>query len=314
MFGEPPKQVVTSPLEKGYNPVLDTSEFLDFKRIAMYQAMVGALQCVVTIVWLDITTAVMTMSCFQIEPKVGHLDRLKWIYGYLCKIRHACIRIHTDELDYSNLPELTHNWSHSVYGEITDLVPHGAPEPPGKHVTLTHYVDANLMHNVVTGRSVTGILHLTNKTPSDWYSKKQATVETATSGSEFVAASICVEHIIDLCNSIRYLGVPICSKSYLFRDNKYVVDSSMQVHAKLHKRHTILSFHRIREAVASGMIGFYFIPGELNPAKILSNHWRYSQIWATLKVELFWKGDMANVVDWNVQQINGEYKYIFKIA
>jgi hypothetical protein len=93
------------------------------------------------------------------------------------------------------------------------------------------------MHDVVTGRSVTGILHLANKTPNDWYYKKQATVETATQESEFVAARICVDQIIDLRNSLRYLGVPIRSKSYLFGDNISMVDSSMQVHAKLHKRH-----------------------------------------------------------------------------
>jgi hypothetical protein len=69
-------------------------------------------------------------------------------------------------------------------------------------MTLTHYVDADLMHDVVTGRSVTGILHMVNKTPIDWFSKKQVTVETATYGSEFVAARICVEQIIDLCNSL----------------------------------------------------------------------------------------------------------------
>jgi hypothetical protein len=67
-------------------------------------------------------------------------------------------------------------------------LPQDAPKPCGKHVALTHYVDANLMHDVITGRSVTGILHLVNKTPIDWFSKKQATVETATYGSEFIAA------------------------------------------------------------------------------------------------------------------------------
>jgi hypothetical protein len=47
------------------------------------------------------------------------------------------------------------------------------------------------MHDVTTGKSVTGILHLINKTPLDWYSKMEATVETATYASEFVAARIC---------------------------------------------------------------------------------------------------------------------------
>jgi hypothetical protein len=56
----------------------------------------------------------------------------------------------------------------------------------------------------------------------------------------------------------------------MFGDNKLVVNSSMELHAKLHKRHTMLSFHRVREAIASGIVGFYFIPGEINPADILS--------------------------------------------
>jgi hypothetical protein len=58
------------------------------------------------------------------------------------------------------------------------------------------------MHNLVTGRSVTTTIHLVNKTTSDWYSKKQATVETATYLSEFVAARTCIEQIIDLRNTL----------------------------------------------------------------------------------------------------------------
>ena len=46
---------------------------------------------------------------------------------------------------------------------------------------------------MITGRSVTGILHLVNGTPFEWYSKKQSTVETATYGSEFVAARIAID-------------------------------------------------------------------------------------------------------------------------
>ncbi len=60
-------------------------------------------------------------------------------------------------------------------------------------------MDANLYHNMITRRSVMGILHLVNKTLIDWYSKKQATIETAsTYGSEFIAAQICVDQSIDL--------------------------------------------------------------------------------------------------------------------
>jgi hypothetical protein len=45
------------------------------------------------------------------------------------------------------------------------------------------------------------------------------------------------------------------------------------------------------------MVGFYFIPGESNPADILSKHWGYSQIWTRLKALLFWMGDTSDIED-----------------
>jgi hypothetical protein len=212
-------------------------------------------------------------------------------------MRHAVLRVRTQEPDYSDLPDLQFDWSRSVYGEPREIIPTDAPPPLGNYVTTTHYVDANLMHDLTTGRSVTGILHLVNQFPVEWYSKKQATVETATYGSEFVAARTCVEQVIDLRNTLRYLGVPIREQSYMFGDNKSVTDSSSQVHAKLHKRHNMLSFHRVREAIASGVIKFNFIPGELNPSDILSKHWGYNQVWNLLRTLLFWKGDTLDIED-----------------
>jgi hypothetical protein len=184
-----------------YNPELDTSEFCTTDQIDQYQPMIGALQWIVTIGCFDIHTTVMTMTGFHMTPRVGPLNRLKHIYGYLLKMKHASIRIRTEEPDYSNLPGIVPDWTYSVYGKVEELLPEGAPYPLGNHVTLSHYVDANLMHDISTCRSVTGILHLVNKTPIEWYSKKQATVETATYGSEFVTAGICVEQIIDFAFS-----------------------------------------------------------------------------------------------------------------
>ena len=77
------------------------------------------------------------------------------------------------------------------------------------------FLDANLLHDIVTGKSVTVVLHFINTTPIDWYSKRQTTVEMATYGSEFV-------QIMDLRNILRYLGVPIMAKPYMFGDNKSV--------------------------------------------------------------------------------------------
>jgi hypothetical protein len=147
------------------------------------------------------------------------------------------------------------------------------------------------MHDMITGRSLTGILHLMNKTPIEWYSKKQATVEVATYGSEMVAMRTCVEQIIELRSTLRYLGVPVREKSYVFGDNETAVNSSIKIHAKLHKRHNMLSFHFVREAVAAGFVHITHIPGNINPADILSKHWGYSDMWPILKPLLFFQGD-----------------------
>jgi hypothetical protein len=178
-------------------------------------------------------------------------------------MRHLAICVRTNEPDYSDLPEIEHYWSKSVYGRISELSRQDAPEPLGKMVTLTHYVDSNVIHETIRGISVTGILHMINKTPLDWYSKKLPTVERATYGSENVAAQVCIEQIIDLQNTLCYLGVPILSKSYMFGNNKSVVDSSTQVYAKLHKRHNMLLFPRFCKAIASVVIGFCYIPGKI---------------------------------------------------
>jgi hypothetical protein len=140
-------------------------------------------------------------------------------------MRFTLICIRTEERDYSDVPDHQYDWKYTVYGNTKEVLPNDSPKLLGKYVTLLHYIDANLMQDITTGKSVTGILHLINKFPLDWYSKKQATVETATYGSEFVAARICLEQIINLCSTLRYLGVPHREKNYMFGGNKLVVDS-----------------------------------------------------------------------------------------
>jgi hypothetical protein len=237
----------------------------------------------------------MTLSSFRANPRQGHLDRLKRIYGYLYKMRNATIQVRTEIPDYSALPDKVYNWEQSVYAGAEEEVPDNCPAPLGKEVVMTTFVDANLYHDLVNGCSVTGILHLFNKTVIDWYSKKQATVETATYGSEFVAARTAVEQILDLRIELCYLGVPIKGNTVMFGDNESVVNSSSIPHARLHKRHTALSFHRIREALAAGVIKFHHIRSATNPANILSKQWGYKQAWPLLQPLLFWEGDTMDI-------------------
>jgi hypothetical protein len=124
-------------------------------------------------------------------------------------MKHATIRVLVEQPDYSDLPETRYEWASSVYGDIKEELPDNAPRPLGKSVVMTTYVDANLYHDHITGRAVTGVLHFYNQMPIDWFSKKQATVETATYEAEFVAARVAKEQITAHQMDLRYLGVPV---------------------------------------------------------------------------------------------------------
>ena len=289
-FGEKPKKSKT-PLVGGDHPESDTSEFCNQDQIKQYQTIVGQLIWLSGLGRFDIAVHVMTMSRFRQQPRIGHLERLKKIVGYLANLPHGALRFRLHEPDYSNLPHKEYDWQRTVYGGAKEEIPHDIPEPKGKHVTTTTYVDANLHHDQVTGKAVTACLHMVNATPSHWHTKRQATVETATFGSEFVAARIATDQIIDLRYTLMYLGVPVRSKSYMFGDNKSVVDSASIPTSTLSKKSTLASYHRVREAIAAGYIQFNWKDGKSNPADILSKHWELANIWPLLKPLLFWKGD-----------------------
>ena len=158
------------------------------------------------------------------------------------------------------------------------------PEPLGEAVTTTTTMDANLNHCLATGKSLTGCLHFVNKTPVDWYSKKQAIVETASYGSEFVAATR---------QTLRYLGAPITTKSFLFGDNRSEVTSATLPHSTLTKRHNILAFHRVREAIDAKLMAFYRIQSAYNLSDMLSQHWDHPTVYPMILKQLITRGNIT---------------------
>ena len=213
------------------------------------------------------------MSRFRSAPRKGHLERLQRIYGYVLWSKHYSTRYRTEEPDYSRLPNMKHDWSYTVYGNVQEIIPNNCPKPIGKSVTTTTTLDANLLNCLATGAYLTACLHFCNHTPTDWYSKKQATVDTAsTYGSEIVAAKTATEQTMDLRYTMRYLGVPIKSKSYMFGDSRSVVTRATLPYSTLSKRHNILAFHRVREAIDAKIIDFHWIQSEYNLSDMLSKY------------------------------------------
>ena len=176
----------------------------------------------------------------------------------------------------------------------------------------TTFLDANLLHDIVTGKSVTEVLHFINTTPIDWYLKRQATVETATYGSEFVAARIATEQIMDLRNTLRYLGVPIMTKAYMYGDNGSCHVVRLKRHRKqkdictqvcyhksnhtssvLNKRHNMLSYDRVREAIAAKILDLHWCSSDQDKSDIHSKHLECAKVKDTIRELFDYQGDIS---------------------
>jgi hypothetical protein len=143
--------------------------------------------------------------------------------------------------------------------------------------------------------------------PIEWYTIRQATVDTPTYRADFVSACIATDQIVNLRLTLRYLGVPFTVKSPLFADNALVVISASIPHSSLKKRHNALSFHRVCEDIAAAIIYLHKIAGRLNPSDILSQHTGYPDAWPILCPLMFWRDfDDTYGKDLPTLQVNGE--------
>jgi hypothetical protein len=140
---------------------------------------------------------------------------------------------------------------------------------------------------------MSGIIHMVNQTPIQWFCKKQNVVETATYGSEFMVARQATEQIMDLRYTLRMLGIPIEGPAWLFGDNQSVITSSTIPHSCLNKRHNALSYHRVREALAAEILYFLHMDGKYNPSDILTKFLNWAKFCPLVQPMLFWKGETS---------------------
>ena len=260
---------------------------------AKYLTMVGQLQWLVTLGRFYIHAHVATMTRFRAAPRQGHIDLLKRIYAYAIRTKDYAIRFRTDQPDDSFLPGQKFDWTCYVYCDVHEILPDDMPEPLGETVVSTTTMDTNMNHCLATDKTLTGCLHCVNRTPVYWYSKKQAIVETEAYGSEFVDAETTTEHIMDIRQTLRYLGAPINLKYVLFGNNRSLIASATPPHSTLTKCHNILAFHRVREAIAAEIMAFYWIQSVYNLSDMPSTHWDHPGVYPMILKLLISTGNIT---------------------
>jgi hypothetical protein len=259
-----------NPLPAGYRPELDTTPELDADKGSRYLQLIGILRWAIELGRIDINYEVAIMSQYSALPREGHLEAVYHIFLYLSK--HEQSRLVFDD----TMPTINKNhfntdadWK-DFYGDVKEEDPRYMPEPLGKPVQISCFVDANHAGNVVTRRSHTGVLIFVQNAPILWYSKKQATVEASTFGSELVALRIAKDLLVALRIKLKMFGVPLTGPANVFCDNQGVVKNTSIPESTLTKKHNAINYHVIREAVAARILRISKEDTETNLADILT--------------------------------------------
>ena len=86
------------------------------------------------------------------------------IFGYLKWFLKKKVVINTTIPNVNNLKIEQYNWT-EFYPHAIEEIPKDMPEPKGKEVKLSSSFDASHASDLVTRRSVTGVLQIINNTP-----------------------------------------------------------------------------------------------------------------------------------------------------
>ena len=239
-----------TPLSVDYKPELDVSAELKGDGMQYYQELIGVLRWAVEIGRVDILLETSLMSAHLALPRVGHLEAVYRIFGYLKLYPKRKLAFDAQHPIISEKMFKKHDWN-DFYRGVEEAIPGDMPKPRGNMMSTHCFVDASHGSDRVTRRSQTGILIFCNKAPILWHSKRQNTVEASTFGSEFQAMKNAIELIESLRYKLRMFGVPIDGSTNIFCDNEAVYKNTSLPESVLKKKHHSIAYHRCREAVAA---------------------------------------------------------------
>jgi len=267
--GQGLKKKVTTPFSTEYRPELDVTPELPARQASYFQGLIGVLRWIIELGRVDIMTPVSLLSRYLALPREGHLEAALHIFAYLKSHDRSLLVFDDTKPNFDEDRFRKADWS-QFYPEAEDALPHNMPEPRGKPVTTTCFVDADHAGCRATRQSHTGILLFVQRAPIMWYSKRQSTVETSTFGSEFVAMKTAIEQVEALRYKLRMMGVPLEGATNTFCDNESVFKNATMPESTLKKKHNAIAYHRTREAQAAGIVRIAWEDGKTNLADLLT--------------------------------------------
>lgn len=210
---------------------------------------------------IAIAVEVSMMASYTSIPRIGHLEAILHMFAYLSQHNRAKLVFDDSYMEHEMEPK--QDWT-GFYPDVKENMPPKAPEPRGRTVEMTAFVDADHAGDMMTWRSQTGVLIYLNRSPIVWYTKKQNSVETSAFDSKFMALKTAVELIKGLRYKLRMLGIPIQGHTHVKVENMSVVTKMTAPESTLKKKSNAIAYHFVGESVAADIIRITFENSELN--------------------------------------------------
>jgi hypothetical protein len=152
-------------MSEGYHPEVNDSPLFTENDSSKYRSIIGFCIWMIVLGRFDIAYATSAMSRFNMLPREGHHKAVKRILSYLKTHPKWRDIIDISYPDHSVYHVEDHsNWM-EFYPDASEEIPKDLPPQKGPRVEMTDYVDVDHAHDLVTRRSITGILVMLNNTP-----------------------------------------------------------------------------------------------------------------------------------------------------
>ena len=135
-------------------------------------------------------------------------------------------------------------------------------------------VDSDHAHDLVTRKSITGLLAYVGSTPVLWFAKCQGSIAFSTYATEFSTLCTAIEEAFSLRYMLRCLGchLPAAGQcpTRIFSDNLSVILNAQNPACDLSKKHVAISYNVVHEAIASGITECFWLKGCWNLSDIMT--------------------------------------------
>ncbi len=132
--------------------------------MTFYQQLIGTLRWCVELGRIDIHLPVALMAQHMAAPRVGHLDQIFHMFGYLKSHERSKLVLDPAYPQVDDSHFIQADWS-EFYPDAKELIPLNAPEPRGNPIMISCFVDADHAGNLVTRCSHSGIIIFCNRGP-----------------------------------------------------------------------------------------------------------------------------------------------------